>query len=183
MVKGSVPGSCVTCVTWFLFPSVSFYCCKKISTRKECAFNMFNHLACPLWEKTEKKPLYTRSCRSEFNLWIPFSVEILAFMSHQTQVYIDSVMSSSMLLCNLSYVAYFQSLSCLCFLWAWQWHCPVCWTGIIWFPFYRWKDWSLRKIGDLSGVPCLLPMKFRTRSQVQCAFNPCRKNLAIYFGH
>lgn len=31
--------------------------------------------------KTENKPLYVRSCSSEFNLWIPFSVEILAFMS------------------------------------------------------------------------------------------------------
>ena len=57
MVKGSVPGSCVTCVTWFLFPSASFYCCKEISIRKECALNMFNPLACPLWEKIEKKPL------------------------------------------------------------------------------------------------------------------------------
>ena len=134
-------------------------------------------------QKKEKKPLYMRSCSSEFNLWIPFSVEVLAFMSHQTQVCIDSVMSSSVVLCHLSYVACFQSLSCLCFLWASEWHCPVFWTGIIWFPFYRWKDWSLRKTGDLSEVTCSLPMTFRTRSQVQCSFNPCRKNLAIYFEH
>lgn len=88
----------------------------------------------------------------------------LAFMSLYQLSYVNI-----MVLYNLSYVAW-HSPSCL-FL-RLQWHCPVCWTGVIWFPFLQVKDWSLRKIGDLSEVTCSLPMKFRTRSQVQCAFYP-----------
>lgn len=63
-----------------------------------------------------------------------------------------------------------------------EWHCPVCWVSCM-IPTLQMKKLKSGEDGCLSQMTESLLGKSRTRSQVQCSFNPEIKNFTIYSGH
>lgn len=137
-----------------------------------------------------------RSCSSEFNLWMSFSVEILCFfMNHRIKInrstclaYIVCILHGFMQLTSCSVLqCALRAVSSLSL--------PVPRSSMLgqysMIPIYGVvrgvQNVTLGKMADLSAMTQSLPEKSRTgaqvRFQVRCSFNPDRKNFTIYSGH
>lgn len=139
-------------------------------------------------------PLYMRSCSSEFNLWMPFSVEILVFYESSDQNLQEHMFSIRYRYPPWFYAAYIMQRFIVLSHGSVFFEppsAPVQYVGSVFDDSYLRGGWredvTLGKMAGLSAMTQSLPEKSRTRTQVrvqvQCSFNPDRKNFTIYSGH